>query len=275
MDYMKEYFNQYKRPGEVYQSPGYAFKNREKLYHLAIFVKNGMANGYALYTDFPVTEEEKQAALKEISSLVVSFRRIHHEFQRKDRIKIHYFEDAQKAVLQWAKTDEERKLANRYHEYMQVILNARQRFLDEYKRMADLQKQLFEKGYFDIADKEIADSIMVNADAALFVLMKRLKDDFEENKVLLSQVEQKRNGLWFYKYRVLVKNLSTSIMDIMADHLEETIDGFNIIWKESEWSDIPPTLESMNHPGLRKRLATSLIERDNNLLKQVMGKVRN
>ena len=272
---MKEYFEQYRRSGEEYQSPGFAYKNDEKVYHMGIYVKGGMANGYALYTDFPVTEDEKLNAVKMISGMLVSIRRIHNEYKRKARVNTAYFKDARTAINKWAKTYEEKEMAARYEEYMDVILGARQRFLDEYQRMADLQKQLFQKGYFDNNDKQLADSIIINSDAALFVLMKRLKDDFEKNKALLSYVEKNRNRLGYFKYRVLVKNLSTSTLDVMDDYLNETVDGLNTIWDEAEWSHIPPVLASIEHPQLRKQFASSLVERDENLIRQVREKLRN
>ncbi|KMY45929.1 hypothetical protein AC622_18415 [Bacillus sp. FJAT-27916] len=96
-----------------------------------------------------------------------------------------------------------------------------------------------------------------------------------KNKALLSYVKKNRNRLGYFKYRVLVKNLSTSTLDVMDDYLNETVDGFNTIWDEEEWSHIPPVLESIEHPQLRKRFASSLEERDENLIRQVREKLRN
>lgn len=267
---MKEFFEQYRRPGEEYQSPGYAFKNEGKIYHMGIYVKNGEGVGYALYADSPLSEEEKLKAIKYIGGMLVSFTRVKRTFEKQARVGTSYMKGAKKAIRKWAVTEEEKKMAARYEEFFEVILTARQRFLDDCEKVSKLQQGMFEQGYFEIEDKEYLDNLLLDIDATLYILIKRQYDDFEDNKALLKYVENKRNRLGFFKYRLLKTNLSMSTLDEMYENIQESLSTF-----DSKYSHLPSVLANIEHEGLRSNFATTLVERDKEIVRQTIEKLRN
>lgn len=97
---MKEFFDQYRRPGEEYQSPGYAFKNDGEMYHMGIYVKDGEGVGYALYADNPLSEEEKLNVKKYIGGMLVSFTRVKRTFEKQAKVKTSYMKGAKKGYSQ-------------------------------------------------------------------------------------------------------------------------------------------------------------------------------
>lgn len=267
---MKEFFDQYRRLGEEYQSPGYAFKNDGEMYHMGIYVKDGEGVGYALYADNPLSEEEKLNVIKYIGGMLVSFTRVKRTFEKQAKVKTSYMKGAKKAIRKWAVTEEEKGMAARYEEYFDVILTARQRFLDDCDKVSTLQQQIFNRGYFEIADKEYLDSLLLDIDATLYILIKRQYDDFEENKALLKYIENKRNRLGFFTYRLLKNNLSMSTLDEMYENILESLHTF-----DSEYSHLPAILMNIEHDGLRNKFASILIKRDMEIVRQAKEKLRN
>lgn len=267
---MKDFFEQYRRPGEEYQSPGYAFKHGGKMYHMGIYVKNGEGVGYALYADSPFTEEEKLNAIKYIGGMLVSFTRVKKTFEKQAKIETSYMEKAKKVIRKWAMTEEEKGMADRYEEFFEVILTARQRFLEDCNKVSELQRRMFDRGYFEKEDKEYLDSLLIDIDATLYILIKRQYDDFEKNKALLKYIENKRNRLGFFKYRLLKSNLSISTLDEMYDNIMESLSTF-----DSKFSHLPAVLSTIEHEGLRSNFADTLKKRDMEIVRQTREKLRN
>lgn len=268
--YMKEFFEQYRRAGEEYQSPGYAFKNDGKIYHMGIYVKNGEGVGYALYADSPLAEEEKLNALKYIGGMLVSFTRVKRIFEKQVKVETSYMRGAKKAIRKWAVTEEEKKMAARYEEFFEVILTARQRFLKDCDKVSKLQQKMFDQGYFEIADKEYLDSLLLDIDATLYILIKRQHDDFEKNKELLRYIEDNRNRLGFFKYRLLKSNLSISTLEKVYENILDSLSTF-----DSKYSHLPAVLENIEHEGLRSNFISTLIKRDMEIMRQTREKLRN
>ncbi|KMY45930.1 hypothetical protein AC622_18420 [Bacillus sp. FJAT-27916] len=267
---MEEFFEQYKQPGEEYQSPGYAFKDGDKLYHMGIYVKNGEGQGYALYSDAPFSEEEKEMAMKNIGGMLVSFKRVKKPFWAQYNTELKNMKKAKKEIREWAVTEEEQRMAARYEEYFEVILTARELFLSECQKLVDLEQRMFKNGYFEKKDKEYMDSILINIDAISFISIKRQYDDFEKNIALCKYVENKRNTLGFFKYRHLKKTLSISTLDSIYEKVEASMKKQN-----SKFNWIQPILPNIDNEELREEFAAALKRRDKEIARQIREKLRN
>ena len=269
-DKLKRWFIQYKKPDEEYQTPNYAFKHRHAEYHFGIFMKNGKGVGYAIFSEERLDEETKLFVLEQFAGVMSTFTRIKEEYDRKKGIDNRHLIEAKAIVQEWAKTADEKDMAERFESWVNLLVETHALYMKEFEKLASIQESMFQKGYFTIEDKEHMYSTGAMMDLLPFLQIKKQMDEFNQNKALLEKLKKGRNKLSFFKYMKLKKVLSIYTREDIYQNLIESKSTYG-----DQWDSHKVELSDIYNKEIYQSLLNDYYERDRELVVQAKLLLRN